>query len=149
METQETYQEWIENYQGDIHRKCYEVCQEMQQSFPELVLVKGTVELPALTDKPQPHWWLITPKDDIVDPTKGQWGTPVVTNYKEIKCEITGKCANCGGYICNGYDSTVCCGLCGYQFAASMGFTADRNGFDLKDKKGACISNCRGFDENV
>jgi hypothetical protein len=97
------YQDWIDNYKGDIFRKCVEVTQEMQQVFPELRIVKGMATI--LEDfNDYPHQWLIDLEGNIVDPTKKQWIG--IIEYKEITEkdeQLVGKCPNCGEWIYGNY----------------------------------------------
>jgi len=94
-----TYNEWIENYTGDIHRKCKEVSEEMQQVFPELRIAKGLVQIEE-NRKWYQHQWCVSLDGDIIDPTAKQWVG--ILEYKEIGNDDPypkGKCINCGGWV--------------------------------------------------
>lgn len=115
---QQKYEDWIEEYPGDIFRKCVEVTKEMQQVFPELRIAKGLVTI-LENGKDYQHQWLVDEEDNIVDPTAKQWAG--IMQYKEIKegdPYPTGVCANCGGYIFSDYnDLTVCSNKCWKEYS--------------------------------
>lgn len=67
------YKDWIDAYDGSVHRRCAEVTLEMSERFPELNRVRGHVIVDLLSPRPQPHWWLVTPEGLIVDPTIRQY----------------------------------------------------------------------------
>jgi hypothetical protein len=103
------YREGINNYNGDIYRKCKEVSLEMQQVFPELRIAKGLVNI-IEDDKQYQHQWLVSPEGDIIDPTAKQWAG--VYNYIEIKENDPypiGKCMNCGEWVFSDSDSAPFC----------------------------------------
>ena len=103
------YQQWIENYEGDIYRKCKEVSLEMQQVFPELRIAKGLATI-IEDDKQYQHQWLVSPEGDIVDPTAKQWIG--IYHYQEITEEDPkpiGKCMNCGNWVFSDQSSSVFC----------------------------------------
>jgi hypothetical protein len=85
--------------------ECKERCESMRAVFPELEMVRGHVSL-IYGSHQEPHWWLIGPEGEIIDPTV----TPeLVIDYlphDESGPEPTGKCPNCGDYSYNG---DYCC----------------------------------------
>lgn len=92
---------------------CESVTARMAEAFPELTRVRGHF---VTGRKDYPHWWLITERGEIVDPTAGQFeGIPGFYEAHEGP-EPTGKCPNCGGYIYNG--GAVCGDECGISYAA-------------------------------
>ena len=94
---------WIDGYRAKhddkMHGKCIEATKAMQESFPELKIVKGHVYCPHPWGK-RSHAWCVTPRGDIVDPTKSQF--PGIFEYEawrpgqEVR---VGKCMNCGDEI--------------------------------------------------
>lgn len=74
----------------------------MKAAFPELRMTCGFVVI-WQTPEPQPHWWLVDPAGDIVDPTLAQFGP--VSEYREIDEAHPArhyprvKCMNCGSYF--------------------------------------------------
>lgn len=107
------YKYWIDNYKGDIYRKCIEVTNEMKKNFPELVIVQGLVQI-IENCKWYEHQWLEDIEGNIIDPTKKQWAG--IIEYKKIgkgDNKPIGKCPNCGEWIFeNGYSSFVCSEKC-------------------------------------
>lgn len=112
------YNEWIDNYTGNIYRKCKEVSKEMQRVFPELEICKGLVKI-SENSKWYQHQWLKTNFGVIVDPTAGQW--MVIEEYREIKKgddEPIGKCSNCGEFVFGRFvDSLFCSDNCSHEYA--------------------------------
>ena len=107
------YKEWIDNYQGNIFRKCIEVTNEMKEAFPELEIVKGMVTI--VEDfNDYPHQWLKNEQGKIVDPTAKQWLG--IVEYKEIReadDKPVGKCPNCGKWVYGRfYNGMFCNELC-------------------------------------
>ena len=103
------YTDWINNYTGDIYRKCVEVTKEMVLLFPELHIVKGMVTIME-NDKDYQHQWLVDSEGNIVDPTAHQWLG--IVKYKEIKEEDDkpiGKCIECGEWVYGCFVGGVCC----------------------------------------
>ena len=103
------YQKWIDNYPGDIYRKCKEVSEEMKIVFPDLIIARGLVKL-FDNGKWYQHQWLKTVDEEIIDPTAKQW--IMIEEYKEIKEEDdkpVGKCSNCGEYVFGRFINTIFC----------------------------------------
>ncbi len=100
-----TYEEWIIKYtKNNISRGfCGSAVKEMQKQFPELIIVRGfCLNIPYGKSE---HWWLVTPKGEIVDPTANQFLNVVeYIEYKEGMEIRVGKCINCG---CDIYDTTL------------------------------------------
>jgi hypothetical protein len=92
-----TYQDWVDNYEGCIHRKCVEVAKEMAQTFPELKIRTGLVKV-FESARLFEHTWCITDDGYIVDPTAQQW-TIIEQYYDYTDNPPIGKCINCGNYI--------------------------------------------------
>lgn len=117
------YENWIQSYTGDIHRKCIEVSTGMQQVFPELRIVKGLVRI-IDNDRWYEHQWCISPDGRIIDPTRMQW--VMIIEYKEITendPQPTGKCMNCGEFLFDrGYeeDNFVCSKECSISYAKDV-----------------------------
>lgn len=123
----EQYQNWIAERLSrlDSWNQCEEWTLAMMADFPELKRVRGYVFLPGME---RPHWWLVDPAGEIVDPTRQQFydkpgdtlanGT-VLTGYYGGSCvggyepvdesnPPIGKCCNCGGTC---YQLTAPCSL--------------------------------------
>lgn len=118
MEMLDCYQQWINNYSGDIFRKCKEVSLEMQSVFPELRIAKGLVQI-IENNKWYQHQWCVDQTDNIVDPTARQW--QAIIAYKEIKDtdpKPVGKCMNCGEFVFS--DSKFGVDVCSKQCYDSM-----------------------------
>lgn len=106
---QQKYKQWIENKLltgDDPHLHCLEWSEEMLAVFPELYLLRGHVLLN--NGWFRPHWWLINPSNDIVDPTERQFsegfyqGCHIIDWLPTDESEPpTGKCMNCGDYCFN------------------------------------------------
>lgn len=104
------YVEWINNYRGEIYRKCKEVTEEMQIVFPELRIAKGMVTI-LDNGKDYQHQWLVDTEGNIIDPTKRQW--VAIMEYNEIKSgddEPVGKCYECGQWVYRGFYNSIYCG---------------------------------------
>ncbi len=112
------YEKWIQNYKGDIYRKCKEVTEEMQKVFPELKIVKGLVTI--LEDlREYQHQWLEDQDGNIVDPTAKQWQaiieySPIDEN--DLENIPNGRCHNCGGW-CFGKWREVCSPECDREYS--------------------------------
>ena len=94
-----TYQDWIDNYRGPIHRQCKAVTVIMQKEFPELRIARGLVKT-IENAKWYQHQWLVDENGCIIDPTSCQWAG--VIKYKEIEGGdnlFCVKCLNCGEWI--------------------------------------------------
>jgi hypothetical protein len=83
------YADWIAaTVGGSVRGRCLAWTQQMQRVFPELRRVGGFV---APADRPpwagahlvHWHWWLLTPAEQVVDPTARQFGWPLV--YIEVE----------------------------------------------------------------
>jgi len=104
--------EWLKNNNPNL--KCKEATEEMKNSFPELIRIRGHV----LTEHGErPHWWLTDENKNIIDPTKSQF--KLIAGYipwDESQPEPTGKCPNCGE-MCFDY-KTLCSEKCEIEYAA-------------------------------
>lgn len=103
------YADWIKEH-GTSEKLCAEKTLEMQAVFPELRRVRGWYS-------GEPHWWLVDPSGNIVDPTREQFsyeGTYVERDESEP--EPTGKCFECGSYCYDGAD--FCCASCRVSYYA-------------------------------
>mgnify|MGYP001600206946 CR=1 FL=1 len=110
------YDVWINEYTGDVYRKCREVTEEMLKIFPELRIAKGMVTI-IENGKDYQHQWLVDPEGNIVDPTKRQW--VAIINYKEIKegdDQPVGKCYGCGQWVYRQFYNSVYCNLDCYLY---------------------------------
>ena len=103
---------------------CAQWTLDMQQAFPELIRVRGTVTLSNGWERE--HWWLTDPSGTIVDPTADQfvqayYGNAVVLAYHprdESEPEPTGLCHECGGYCFNG--EPLCSDRCSRAYMAYL-----------------------------
>jgi len=95
------YKQWVEDYLKRVenpYSKCVEATEEMAKAFPELRRVRGHAE--TLWGRRE-HWWLITPDNEVIDPTEAQFPGGVF-EYEELKLGSlvrVGRCMNCGEYI--------------------------------------------------
>lgn len=116
-----SYLDWIDNYDGCIHRKCVEVSKEMAQVFPELKIRTGLVKVFESTRLFE-HAWCMTDDGYIVDPTAKQWSM-VEQYYDCTDNPPIGKCFVCGNYIFaedDPYSQEVCSEACGKKFLEEM-----------------------------
>jgi hypothetical protein len=109
----ERYTAWMtQHVLGDVTGQCQQWVTRMQDAFPELRIVRGHVRPYGvkIVGKPHgyPHWWLITPDGQIIDPTREQfpWVRLTYEPWDESQNEPTGKCLHCGEYC---YNSEACC----------------------------------------
>jgi len=124
-----SYKEWVAAYLsrvGDPLQKCAEATLEMQEAFPELRRVRGVVRMvldPDGAKRPWPHWWLVAPEGDIVDPTGEQFPGLIVYEEADEEDPIVGRCANCGEYYTRSQSTQgiVCSETCSIEFASSIG----------------------------
>lgn len=118
------YHDWIVNYnqRGNVYGQCDVATLEMQNQFPELIRVRGHVEVPFQNKNPE-HWWLKTENGIIVDPTELQFGC--VLKYIELDesmPEPIGKCMNCGEYVFPGALNDHACSIeCNNAIMNSLG----------------------------
>jgi hypothetical protein len=114
MKNTDRYTTWIAAQTEDPQGRCAEATLAMQAAFPELRRVRGHV---ITAGRDRPHWWLVTPDGDIIDPTAAQFQTLCFYQpWDEAQSEPTGKCPNCGGYVFDG--GTVCSETCAREYAA-------------------------------
>jgi hypothetical protein len=96
--SEQKYKEYISKL-SDIVGRCAEHTLAMQQEFPELSRVAGHYDCPIQGKRP--HWWLVTPSGEVVDPTVSQFfSRGAFVEYiplDESKEQPTGRCFNCGG----------------------------------------------------
>jgi hypothetical protein len=92
----EKYRLWIEKNR-DFNKWGYCHCQSeaMKKQFPELLLIRGYVDLG------ESHWWCETPDGAIVDPTYMQFGGDghKYKAHDESEPEPIGQCFECGAYL--------------------------------------------------
>lgn len=111
--------EWLIKHSPD--GMCGAATQEMKEEFPELTKVRGWVEAIHQIQgyDLHPHWWLVDPIGNIVDPTATQFS--VIFNYRprdeSVPCP-TGKCPNCGMMCYNG--DSVCSDRCRREYTAYL-----------------------------
>ncbi len=97
------YSSWMKNLKLDSHTaygKCELYSKEMNEKFPELILVRGHYD--CLLWGLREHWWLKDKNGTIIDPTYMQFisgGTYI--ELDESLPEPTGKCPQCGEYTYN------------------------------------------------
>lgn len=123
----EVYDAFIkETWGGPVaERRCDECTSDMAQQFPELQRVRGHyVDL--LTRVEHQHWWLVTPNEHIVDPTRLQFpdgGNGIYLPLRE-QDEPCGRCLNCGEAIYMTDEDKVsfdlCSKNCEVEFRASL-----------------------------
>lgn len=123
------YKAWIERKLAieDPFTMCAEWTEQMQEEFPELVRVRGTVMLSCLWERE--HWWLVDPEtDSVVDPTADQFaqeyyagGSKIIMYMPrdESEPEPTGKCCNCGG-LCYDGRTELCSSACERAYIAYL-----------------------------
>jgi hypothetical protein len=121
-----TYTAWIEDHtrNTDVWNTCEISTKLMADAFPELRRVRGWVMVPGVGERP--HWWLVDPLGNIVDPTARQftdvagdtladgtrrtayYGGKGIEGYREVDEENppVGKCMQCGA-VC--YQNTAPC----------------------------------------
>ena len=118
------YRAWISTYLsrvGDPLQQCEAATLEMQQAFPKLRRVRGTVRMLAAPDgdtSAWPHWWLVDPDGHIVDPTASQFPGPLDYFEMDEDDPIVGRCHNCGEYFTR---SQACQGCCSRACATEYG----------------------------
>src|SRR5262245_58758582 len=101
--TDTRYINWITDNVSDPYGNCAEYTLMMLAAFPELKRVRGHYMdivrgQETLFLGEQPHWWLIDPQGEIVDPTDAQFaslGKGIYIEWDESQPEPTGKCPNC------------------------------------------------------
>lgn len=102
------YANWIRrNVPPVCDGLCGSTTLEMAEAFPELQRMAGHYICPLAGT--QPHWWLLTPDGEIIDPTARQFPSQGQGEYQPWPAEQplpTGVCANCGEYA---YDHQTCC----------------------------------------
>jgi hypothetical protein len=72
--------------------RCREMSEALVKKYPALRLVRGWYYCP-LWGK-QAHWWTVTPKGKIIDPTKDQFPSGGCGDYVEYDGMV--ECAQCG-----------------------------------------------------
>ena len=107
------YTDWIENNVSDAYRACVETTLQMQEVFPELKRVRGHYIEFGIGE--HPHWWLVDPDGEIIDPTRSQFQFyGIYKEWDESQPEPTGKCPNCGKFC---YNNDYCCSeSCGRDY---------------------------------
>lgn len=116
------YLTWIfDNVEHPLGR-CAEYTERMKQEFPELTRVRGHYDCTAWGRRP--HWWLVDPEGEIVDPTAQQFpslgtGTYIPLEPDAPEPEVCYRCHNCGEYYPAGpaQSSVVCSDACGDAYA--------------------------------
>jgi len=113
----EIYQNWIDKNVEIPQNNCESYSQDMLDTFPELIRVRGHYDEPCIGKRP--HWWLKTKDGLIVDPTAEQFSGPKLyyfyEEWDESQPEPTGKCPNCGGYCYDGL--YVCSDKCEKEYS--------------------------------
>lgn len=98
------YVSWIsDNYptSWSATLQCDKATKRMVEQFPELKRVRGMAHVKephGLPPTKTPHWWLVTPDNEIVDPVAHQYLLGIVKYVPadESQGPPTGKCLNCG-----------------------------------------------------
>jgi len=118
------YQAWIrENVPENPAGKCREVTRRMREAFPELRRVRGHF---LDVSGERPHWWLLDPDGDILDPTVSQFGLkgpPSPYRYlprDEREPEPTGRCLECGELCFPPHGPEFCSLPCEYAFLRDL-----------------------------
>jgi len=102
--------------QQTAYGQCREICEKMNDKFPELKLTRGHYYCTVWGERT--HWWLQTSDNKIIDPTAIQF--PSKGHYvpwNETQTEPTGQCPNCGEYI---YDGKYTHKECEIAFLSSL-----------------------------
>lgn len=108
----------------NVHGMCAEHTLLMQQTFPELIRVRGQYDCPI--QGKSCHWWLVAPDGEIVDPTVAQFPTKGYAAqyipWEEGNEEPTGKCLQCGEltYRFQYFCSTPCVKAADVQYNAEL-----------------------------
>lgn len=120
------YELWIQDNYPDsdsAYLKCAEATEEMIAAFPELKRVRGLASVAEPYNLPPtrtPHWWCVAPDGTIVDPTKHQYPTSILS-YEEVdesRGPPSGKCPNCGGFCyCGAY---LCSDKCSEEYMSYL-----------------------------
>ena len=114
------YAPWIKsNVPDNCIGQCAEQTLRMAAAFPELKRIRGHYICPCWGKRE--HWWLITPENQVVDPTAKQFpskGRGDYVPWDESKEEPTGMCPQCGGYSYNG--DTTCSETCFKKYKAYL-----------------------------
>ncbi len=120
----DNYTQWIAQNVGEDkgYAKCQEICQAMQEAFPELTMRKGIFHSVLWGERT--HWWLRAPCGRLVDPTGRQHPDGLLlptdtTKYEDLTDATpehlatrvpTGVCADCGDPVFN--DDSFCSEAC-------------------------------------
>lgn len=93
------YRQWIANHQPtDPRGQCANMTLAMAEAFPELRRVRGHYVCPF--DGRRPHWWMVSPSGEIIDPTAEQFASCGLGEYEEyVGPEPKGHCLNCGALL--------------------------------------------------
>ena len=122
-----TYAEWIADYLARFEHpaetlgRCQNATFEMKEAFPELEVVNGHAICPEPWGK-RGHWWLVTPKGEIVDPTAAQFTCGILEYepWKKGDPIRLGSCMNCSKTIWGPPDEgskTICDDVCADAYA--------------------------------
>lgn len=121
------YQKWINTYVaehgGHVRGLCHYAVIDMTARFPELRQAAGFVHVSWGRDQ---HWWCVTTdgKDEIIDPTVGQFNGPVTYEELDLNDPATqakvpsGKCYQCSGDAFMG--RTFCSDECETEAVADL-----------------------------
>lgn len=85
-------EEQVENYLK-YRGKCKELSEQAYAEDPTLTLVRGHYYCP-IWDSDEQHWWCKKPDGTIVDPSKLQFPSAGLGEYREFDGIVT--CAQCG-----------------------------------------------------
>ena len=89
------YVDWIADNVRCPLGTCREVTFAMQFVFPELRRVRGYYDCVVMGRRP--HWWLVYPSGEVVDPTAEQFlGSGRYIELPEDYLEPVGRCQHCG-----------------------------------------------------
>lgn len=95
------YAQYILENPRPIEGRCQEESRRMAREFPELQVVKGTVQIigPFGTEHTATHYWCETALEQIVDPTAAQFVE--ILSYRKIAKdgEDVSRCMNCGKHF--------------------------------------------------
>jgi hypothetical protein len=112
------YSQWIaENRPSDPWGKCEAITRLMAAAFPELRRVRG--HYICQIQGRLPHWWMVTPDGQIIDPTRDQFASNGEGAYEPHEGpEPTGTCLNCGELLYG--DEKFCNADCAQEMKAYL-----------------------------
>ncbi len=118
VSSQVSYTLWIaQNVPADPWGKCEELTKRMALAFPELHRIRGHYNCPI--DGRLPHWWMLSPNGEVIDPTRNQFSSKGQGRYEpHVGPEPTGTCLCCGALVYDG--QTFCSQKCLSEMTAHL-----------------------------